>query len=89
MANSDIDFDYSTLTLEEIEQFEDALDCSFDRMQAAIESGELRTTRLTRVIGWLLAKRQDPDFTLDDAGKLTIKQINELATKVGDASPEA
>lgn len=60
--------DLDNLKISEIEDIEDALGCS---IETALEDGKPRGKTL-RVIAWMLKRRENPSFTLEQAGDLVI-----------------
>lgn len=61
-------FDFDDLTVDEIEAIEDALDAPLD---LAFAPGQ-RKGKALRVMAWVIRRRTDPTFTLEQAGKLKI-----------------
>lgn len=55
-------------TLEEAELLEDTFDCPIDE----IDFGRAKAVRM---LIWIVKRREDPSFTLEDAGKIRVSQI--------------
>lgn len=60
------------LTLEELEVLEETLGTGID---GAFADGKPKAKAM-RVIIWLMKRREDPDFTLEDAGKLRLSDLD-------------
>lgn len=69
MADEVFEVNLQSLKIREIEEIEDALGAGVD---AAFAEGQPRGKAL-RVVAWVLKKRADPDFTLEQAGELVIQ----------------
>lgn len=67
--------DLNDLTIEEIEVLEDITDAPFDE---ALKPGRKRG-KVLRALAFIVNRREDPDFTLEQAGALKI-------TLTGDSS---
>ncbi len=67
-------FDFDSLTLEEVETIENITGIS---IESIMDAGQLRGKTL-KVIVWLMVKREDPSFTIEQAAKYTFKQALDL-----------
>lgn len=67
-------FDFESLTLDEVETIELMTGASIDQIMA---EGSPKGKALKAII-YTVKKRQDPDFTLDQAGKFKMADVNEL-----------
>lgn len=63
-----LNFDVEQLTLDDIEELEEHIGTAFDSI---FDAGRPRAKAL-KYIAFILKRRDNPDFTLEDAGKLTI-----------------
>lgn len=71
--------DPDELTLDEIEELETILGGGIDGI---FNQGSPKGHALKALI-WIISKRDNPDFTLEDAGKLRLADID-----LGEADPE-
>ena len=69
MENLNLDFD--DLTINEIELIEEHTGLSVQQLG---DESKPRGSTL-RVLAWVIKRRTDPDFTLEDAGDLTISSL--------------
>lgn len=69
MENLNLDFD--DLTIAEIEMIEEHTGLSVQ--QLGDESKPQGST--LRVLAWIIKRRTDPDFTLEDAGELSVSSL--------------
>jgi hypothetical protein len=65
-----VTFDFDDLTVDEVEAIEDALDMPLER---AFAPGQ-RKGKALRVMAWIVKRRTDPDFTLEQAGKMKVTE---------------
>lgn len=80
MASDDaVDFDLDDLTVEEIEDIEEATGCSIDRLFA----DDRPRGKTLRAIAWIVKRREDPAFTFEQAGKVKIKLSDTPANPTG------
>jgi hypothetical protein len=75
---------FSTLTLDEVETIENLSGQPMDELMGA---GKLKGKALKAII-WVAKKRTEPNFKMEDAGKVTFAQALELFQGVG-ADPKA
>lgn len=75
---------FSTLTLDEVETIENLSGMPMDELMGV---GKLKGKALKAII-WVARKRVDPDFKMEDAGKVTFADALELFKGV-DADPKA
>lgn len=70
LADDDVlEINMDHLTVEEIEDIEEIIDAPIDSLQDPTK----RKGKLLRAIVYVLTRRDDPDFTLEQAGKKRIK----------------
>ena len=82
MDNSfELDVDINSLTIGEIEEIEELGDQPID----ALFSGDGKKGKSLRAIAYVMKKRENPDFTWEDAGAL---RINFSGSKQDPTSPE-
>lgn len=67
-------FDFESLTLEEVEQIELISGSSIDEL---MEQGKPKGKALKAII-FIANKRIDPNFTLEDAGKVSLKDAQNV-----------
>lgn len=78
-----IQIDLDNLTLDELEAFGDALGIDPTALDASWKPADWKQRiAVTRVYLWMLKRRQDPDFSLADAGKLPVAEVTALAAMV-------
>jgi hypothetical protein len=65
---------FDNLTLDEVETIENLVGVSIDEM---LNKGELRGKPL-KVMAWILTKRTNPDYKIEDAGKLSLKDAFDI-----------
>lgn len=76
-----IEIDINTLTLDELEAFGDALGIDPMSLDKGWKPKNWKESmRVTRVYLWMVKRRERPDITLDDIGRLTVAEFNELAS---------
>jgi hypothetical protein len=63
-------FDFESLTLEEVETIEGLVGSSIDE---AFAEGKPKGKAL-KVFVWMITKRSDPKFTIEQASKLSLKE---------------
>ena len=63
-------FDFDSLTLEEVELIENLTNLSIDE---AFASGNPKGKSLSAFV-WVVMKRNDPTYKMEDAKKITLKQ---------------
>jgi hypothetical protein len=66
--------DFEAMTLSEVEEIELLTGRSIE----TIMSDDAPRGRAMKAIIWVLKKRQDPSFTLEQAGKLSLKEAASL-----------
>lgn len=71
-------FDFESLTLEEVEVIENLTNTSIDE---AFGEGKPKGKALSAFV-WVVRKRQDPSYKMEDAKKLSLKEA--LALIQGD-----
>lgn len=75
---------FSTLTLDEVETIENLSGSPMDELMG---TGKLKGKALKAII-WVARKRTDPNFKMEDAGKVTFNDALELFKAV-EADPKA
>ena len=77
-----ISFDIADLTIDEIEMIEDATNTAFDELFKA----RAKKAGALRAIAWVVKRRDNPDFTLAQAGalKMSLEQDDESPTDASD-----
>lgn len=77
-----MEIDFNTMTLNEIEQIELITGRSID---AIMDDGAPRG-RVFKAIIWVVRKRTDPNFTLEQAGEMSMEEASNLFG--GDEDPK-
>jgi hypothetical protein len=67
-------FDFESLTLEEVEVIENLTNSSIDE---AFANGKPKGKALSAFV-WVVLKRENPSFKIEDARKLTLKEALEM-----------
>jgi hypothetical protein len=67
-------FDFESLTLNEVEQIELITGSSIDQL---MDAGQAKGKAMKAII-WIMKKRIDPNFTLEQAGNLSMTEANAL-----------
>jgi len=67
-------FDFESLTLEEVEVIENLTNSSIDE---AFSEGKPKGKALTAFV-WVVLKRDNPTFKIEDARKLSLKQALDM-----------
>lgn len=75
---------FSTLTLDEVETIENLSGLPMDEL---MQQGKLKGKALKAII-WVARKRTNPDFKMEDAGKVTFAEALDLFKGV-DTDPKA
>ena len=75
---------FSTLTLDEVETIENL---SGQPMDELMQVGKLKGKALKAII-WVARKRTDPNFKMEDAGKVTFSEALDLFKAV-ESDPKA
>jgi hypothetical protein len=76
-------FDFESLTLEEVEVIENLTNSSIDE---AFSNGKPKGKALTAFV-WVVLKRNNPSFKIEDARKLTLKEALDMVK--GDVTKKA
>lgn len=74
-AEDELVVDLKTLKIREIEEIEEILG---EAMDVAFAQGQPKGKAL-RAVGYILRRRDNPDFTLEDAGELVINLTGDPA----------
>jgi len=73
-------FDFESLTLNEVEQIELITGNSIDQL---LDAGQAKGKALKAII-FVMKKRIDPDFTLEQAGEISMTEANTLFAGASD-----
>jgi len=73
-------FDFESLTLNEVEQIELITGNSIDQL---LDAGQAKGKAMKAII-FIMKKRIDPDFTLEQAGAISMTEANSLFAGVAD-----
>lgn len=71
MADEEFVVDLDALRIREIEELEEIIDGPFDQ---ALADGRPKGKAL-RAIAYIVKRRENPDFTMEDAGELVIRLV--------------
>jgi hypothetical protein len=75
-------FDFESLTLNEVEQIELITGSSIDQL---MDAGQAKGKAMKAII-FIMKKRTDPNFTLEQAGALSMNEANALFA--GETDPK-
>jgi hypothetical protein len=75
-------FDFESLTLNEVEQIELITGNSIDQI---LDAGQAKGKAMKAII-FIMKKRIDPDFTLEQAGQISMTEANRLFA--GESDPK-
>jgi hypothetical protein len=75
-------FDFESLTLDEVEQIELITGSSIDQL---LDAGQAKGKALKAII-FIMKRRQDPSFTLEQAGQIPLAEANSLFA--GESDPK-
>jgi hypothetical protein len=75
-------FDFESLTLNEVEQIELITGSSIDQL---LDAGQAKGKAMKAII-FIMKKRIDPDFTLEQAGQISMTEANSLFA--GESDPK-
>jgi hypothetical protein len=75
-------FDFESLTLNEVEQIELITGNSIDQI---LDAGQAKGKAMKAII-FIMKKRVDPNFTLEQAGSISMSEANALFA--GEADPK-
>jgi hypothetical protein len=75
-------FDFESLTLNEVEQIELITGASIDQI---LDAGQPKGKAMKAII-FIMKKRVDPSFTLEQAGQISMTEANSLF--VGETDPK-
>jgi hypothetical protein len=73
-------FDFESLTLNEVEQIELITGNSIDQL---LDAGQAKGKAMKAII-FIMKKRIDPDFTLEQAGQISMTEANGLFAGASD-----
>lgn len=82
MTTNENKFDFESLTLDEVEQIELIAGTSIDQL---MDAGQPKGKALKAII-YIIKKRQDPSFTLEQAGQIPLKDAQDAF--VGESDPK-
>jgi hypothetical protein len=80
MSDGILDINIESLTVADIETIEDIVGESID---TAFAEGKPRG-KLLRAIGFVVKRRENPEFTIEDAGNLVVKLSDSDPTTAAD-----
>tara|TARA_Y100001963_G_scaffold130593_1_gene187042 strand:- start:1288 stop:1539 length:252 start_codon:yes stop_codon:yes gene_type:complete len=72
-----VEVDIEALKIREIEELEEISGMSVDNLEA----DDAPKGKLLRALAYIVKKRENPDFTLEDAGELVIKPVSDSDPK--------
>ena len=75
-------FDFESLTLNEVEQIELITGNSIDQL---LDAGQAKGKAMKAII-FIMKKRTDPNFTLEQAGEISMTEANSLFA--GESDPK-
>jgi hypothetical protein len=75
-------FDFESLTLNEVEQIELITGSSIDQL---MDAGQAKGKAMKAII-YIMKKRTDPNFTLEQAGNISMTEANSLFA--GESDPK-
>jgi hypothetical protein len=73
-------FDFESLTLNEVEQIELITGNSIDQL---LDAGQAKGKAMKAII-FIMKKRTNPEFTLEQAGEISMTEANSLFAGVSD-----
>ncbi len=73
-------FDFESLTLNEVEQIELITGTSIDQI---LDAGQPKGKTMKAII-YVMKKREDPNFTLEQAGDISMTEANKLFLSESD-----
>lgn len=73
-------FDFESLTLNEVEQIELITGKSIDQL---LDAGNAKGKAMKAII-FIMKKRIDPDFTLEQAGEISMTEANRMFAGISD-----
>jgi hypothetical protein len=73
-------FDFESLTLNEVEQIELITGNSIDQL---LDAGNAKGKAMKAII-FIMKKRENPEFTLEQAGEISMTEANSLFAGVSD-----
>jgi hypothetical protein len=80
MTTQTQNFDFESLTLNEVEQIELITGTSIDQI---LDAGQAKGKAMKAII-FIMKKRIDPNFTLEQAGNLSMTEANALFASEAD-----
>ena len=83
--NLSIDFD--SLTLDEIELLEDLTGISIDAIGKRIGGEDQPKAKVMKALAFVAARRDDPEITIEDIGKITLTELVADLEVTADATP--
>jgi hypothetical protein len=73
-------FDFESLTLNEVEQIELITGNSIDQL---LDAGNAKGKAMKAII-FIMKKRENPEFTLEQAGQISMTEANKLFSGISD-----
>lgn len=89
MADGNLRIDIESMTLGEIEELEEIAGVSFTNLAGQLASGDV-PMRFVTAIAYLVRRRQEPGYTLDDARRLQLTDLEDIfggRVEAGAADP--
>ena len=83
-----LELDVNRFTLAELEDLEEATGLTFTRLGEVLSSGDY-SIKLLRAVVWILRRRTEPSFSLEDARTLSLSDITFEAAPVNRAERRA
>jgi hypothetical protein len=83
--NLSIDFD--SLTLDEIEILEEVSGLSIDTIGKRLTGDDAPKAKTMKALAFIAARRDDPDVTLDDIGKIKLTELTSGLEVTAQATP--
>lgn len=78
--------DFEDITLGEIEEIEEYAGLPIAEIA---DTSKVGTQKLRTALAWIIKRRVDANFTIDDAKKLKASELFELMNSLGDSEKKA
>jgi hypothetical protein len=78
-------FDWDSLTIDEVELLEEITGYSVDLLREA----PTPKGKMLKAMVFIVNRRSNPDFTLEDAGKVDVRTVNALTAGDDESPPTA
>jgi hypothetical protein len=73
--------DFDSLTIAEMEEIEEVCGTSIDEFFSGMDKPGAKKMKLLRVIAYILTRRDNPDFTFEEAGQISIRLSGDIDPK--------